>query len=345
MNRSLSGFWASICLLLGATSLVSGQFSGNVSKVGTTAANFLEVGVGARPVALGGAYVALAEDVSSIYWNPAGLARIRNFQVIMNHAEWLADINFEYLGLAKRIPGIGVAGLAISAVNMSDMEVRTVANPDGTGEMFSVSNLAIQFSYARAVTDRFSIGFSSKYVYEQIWHMSASAIAFDFGTLYRTTFNGLTIGMSISNFGTSMQMMGRDTQIRVDIDPLSAGNNDNIRGSLATDHFPLPLIFRFGIMMPVKFTNGQELFFMVDGLHPNNNHQSVNIGMEYALGQRLFLRGGYKSLFLEEGEEGFTAGIGFKAKAFRYFGFMVDYAYQDFGRLLNTQFFTLRLMF
>lgn len=347
MNKNKRNMIKLLALLL---SLIFGfsaqaQFRQNVSKAGTTAGNFLEIGIGARAMAMGGAFVARANDISSLYWNPAGLPAINNFQMILNHVNWLADINFDYFGIAKTVPGIGVMGLSIAAITMDDMQVRTVGQPDGTGESFSASDLSIQFSFARQVTSRFSIGFSSKYIFEQIWHTSASAFAFDFGTIYRTAFNGMTIGMSISNFGSSMKMSGRDTQIRVDIDPISAGNNDNIRGSLETDRFSLPLIFRFGIMMPIQLSEQQEIFIMADGLHPNNNYESVNIGAEYTLYSRYSIRGGYKSLFLDDTEEGFTLGAGFKTSISRYLKLNLDYAYQDFGRLTNTQFFTLQLEF
>lgn len=335
--------WAAIMLTIFWCSFGLAQFRQKVSKVGLTAANFLEIGVGARPMGVGGAFVARADDITSLYWNPAGLSGVGNVQLLFNHVDWVADINFEYFGLVKTVPGMGAIGLAISAVTMEDMIVRTVANPDGTGEMFSASDLALQLSFARQVTDRFAIGFSGKFVYEQIWHTAASAIAFDFGTLYRTAFNGMTIGMSISNFGTSMKMSGRDAQIRVDIDPLHTGNNDNIRGSLETDRFPLPLIFRFGLMMPIKISQHQQISLMADGLHPNNNYESLNIGAEYNLDDRFFLRAGYKSLFLEDTEEGFTLGAGVSTRWFQAVNLLIDYAYQDFGRLNFTQFFTLRM--
>ena len=96
---------------------------------------------------------------------------------------------------------------------MPDDKVRTVDQPEGTGEYFSAGDLAFGISYARKLTDRFSIGFTAKYIQESIWHMSSSAFAIDAGTIFRTDlFGGMVIGASISNFGTSMKLSGIDTR-------------------------------------------------------------------------------------------------------------------------------------
>ncbi len=319
------------------------QFVDNVSKVGTTAANFLEIGIGARAVAVGGAFAAMTDDISALYWNPAGLHHINNFELLMNHVNWIIDINLDYFGLAKNIPGIGVLGFSVTAVTMDEMKVRTVTQPDGTGERFSSGDFAFQLTFAKKITDRFALGVSVKSVYEHIWHMNSHSFAMDFGTMYRTDLNGMILGMSISNFGSSMKMIGSDNEIFADVDKVNGGNNDKIRASLESGRFPLPLLFRFGIMLPLHISEEQLLRLTIDGIHPNNNYESVNVGMEYTYSGKYSVRAGYNSLFLKDGEGGLTIGAGLNLSPYENFALLLDYAWQDLGRLNNMHFFSISL--
>ncbi|MCI0495009.1 PorV/PorQ family protein, partial [candidate division KSB1 bacterium] len=181
-----------------------------VTKVGTTAAQFLKIGVGARAIAMGGAFVAVANDVTGLYWNPAGIARMPRSEAILLHTGWLADINFDYAGIAINMGRFGTIGASITSVSMGDMKVRTELQPEGTGEFFAAGDIAGSLAYARNLTDKFSIGFNAKYVHQRIWHTASSGFAIDVGTLFTTQFKDMKIGMSISNFGTNMKLSGRD---------------------------------------------------------------------------------------------------------------------------------------
>ena len=188
------------------------------------------------------------------------------------------------------------------------------------------------------------IGFTGKYIREHIWSSNASGIAVDVGTLFTTPFRGLRVGLSITNFGTKMQMTGDDLLVQVDIDPTIVGNNDQINSLIQTGKFDLPLLFRVGFSMEVLQTEQNRITLAVDALHPNDNAESVNVGGEYEFKRLIALRGGYRSLFLPDSEEGFTAGIGLRYKLSS-FGFKLDYAYEDFGRLQDIQKFTLQFAF
>ncbi|NIT57640.1 MAG: PorV/PorQ family protein, partial [Aliifodinibius sp.] len=180
-------------------------FSRDVTKVGTTAAPFLTIGVGARPLAMGGAFVSVANDASAMFWNVSGISKVRGPEIIFNHSDWLADINFDYVGIVAPLSNFGTIGVNITSLSMDDFEQTTEMQPEGTGVRFSVGSMAIGLSYARQLTDKFTIGFTGKYVREHIWNTSATGFALDIGTLFTTPFNGLRIGMSISNFGTKLQ--------------------------------------------------------------------------------------------------------------------------------------------
>jgi opacity protein-like surface antigen len=319
--------------------------SGRLTNVGTTAAPFLEVGVGSRAIGMGAAFVAVANDVSALYWNPAGLCRIGHSEAVFERIEWLADINFNYLGATIPFGRWGTAGFFLNAMTVPKMAVRTVDFPDGTGEEFDASSIAVGLSYSFALTDRFSIGLTGKYVSERIWHEKSSSIAIDIGTLYYTGFKGLRIGAAITNFGPSMQMDGSDLIIYYDADPSIDGNNDRIMGKLMTDEWPLPLNMQFGIAYDVFDTKFSRLTVALDAFHPINNTESVNTGCELSILDLLYARVGYKAIGQQDTEEGITFGAGLRYKMFGQSHIKFDYAYADFGLLEYVNRFTLRLDF
>jgi len=322
------------------------SFAQEVTKVGTTAAGFLNIDVGARALGMGGSFVSVADDISSMYWNPAGVARLSGPQALFTHSRWIADVNFNYAAFALPLGNIGTLGANATFLTMDEMERTTVFEPDGTGEMFDAGSYAFGLSYARNLTDRFSIGFNVKYINEKIYHSSASGAAFDIGTLFDTQYYGLKIGMSITNYGTKMQMGGRDMLIQTDIDPQIAGNNYNINADLKTDAFDLPLMFRVGLSMDVlKGMADSNLILSVDATHPNDDVESLNVGGEYWFHKMFALRAGYKSLFARDSEEGLCFGAGVNYKLLGYTNIMIDYAYEDFGVLKDVQLFTLGLGF
>ena len=318
----------------------------SVTKVGTSAANFLKIGVGARGIAMGGAYVSLANDASAMFWNPAGISLIQGGEAFFNHNEWIAGINFDYAGVVFAIPNVGSFGMNATFLTMSEMERTTEFYPEGTGQMFSAGSFALGATFARSLTDRFSIGFNFKYINEHILNSSASGFAIDIGTLFITQFRGLRIGANISNFGTKMQMSGRDILVQHDVDPLRDGNNDRINANLETDKFDLPLSLRFGISYDLlQDIANNQLWLSVDAVHPNDNVESLNIGGEYVFANIFSLRGGYASIRSQETEKGLTFGAGLKYKFMGRVLAKIDYAYESFGRFNNLQKISLAIGF
>lgn len=320
-----------------------GQIGSTLNKTGTTSAQFLKIGVGPRAVGMGGAFTAVADDINSIYWNPAGLARMNSKEAYFNHVDWITDVNLDYAGYGMDISGFGTIGAFVSVLSMGDMAVRTLESPEGTGEFFSVGSLLLGISYARNLTDEFSIGFNVKYINEHIWHESASSIAFDIGTLYSISFlNQFRLAASISNFGTKMRLEGRDI---LQITTVGAGEGNIINTNLELDEFELPLIFRFGAAVDAIKSDENRLTVAVDAVHPNDNSEHVNTGLEYTWNETFFIRGGYKSLFENEGEQGLTLGVGINYRLVEAVKVKFDYAYQDFGRLNDVHYFSIGLRF
>lgn len=317
-----------------------------VTKTGTTAAKFLSVGIGPRANAMGGAFSAVADDASSVRWNPAGIAYSDDYQAMFTYSTLFADIKLSYLGLI--IPGGNTGNFAasVTALDYGKIEVTTESQPDGSGETYSPGSYAIGISYARSITDDFMVGATSKLVTESIYHSSATGIAFDIGTMFKTPFYGVKFASSITNFGTKMQMGGDDLLTRYDVDPQRAGSSKTIDANIATDRFDMPLRLQIGISREFVPAESQRLILAVDGIVPNDNNQSVNIGGELSMFDDLIsLRGGYKALFLKDSQEGLTLGVGVRYKEFELFSIGVDYAYQKYTYLGNVQSFGIQMRF
>ncbi len=327
--------------------LVYGQTSRNVSKVGTTAATFLEIGIGAAANGMGAAFVSQANDATALYWNAAGIANLNENELMVSHTNWIASTNLDYAALVIPLGNFGNLGFSFTSLSMPDEKVRTVEQPEGTGEYYSAGDIEAGISYARSLTDRFSIGFTAKYIQETIWHMSSNAIAIDAGTMFRTDlFGGMVIGASISNFGTAMKLSGIDTRTFARVDPTKLGSTDQIPYSIDLDSWGLPLLFRIGVSTsPIK-TEDYRWTVSVDALHPNDNYESMNAGTEFAFKDFLFLRAGYQSLFLVDGEGGLSLGIGLNSKMLFSSGIVkFDYAYRNFGRLQGVHIFSVGVKF
>ncbi|MGA9120547.1 MAG: PorV/PorQ family protein [Bacteroidota bacterium] len=330
--------------LLGGGIAAAQTFKSDVSKKGTTAASFLSISQGARAASMGSAFVAVADDWSALYWNPAGIASLGN-GVMFDHTLWLADIGYNFIGGSVNLGSFGSLGMSVTSSSIGDMRVTTVTQPDGTGEVFNVSQVAFGLTYALKLTDDFAIGFTPKYVYERIYKMDASALAIDVGVKYATPFKGIILGMSISNFGQKMHMTGQNAIVLYDSDPSNSGNNGRIPAELTTDEWSLPLNFRVGVAYHPDLGEMHKITLAVDALHPSDDYESVNVGGEYTFDDIISFRGGYKALFLKDSEESFTLGVGVKQRLLGNITLIADYSYLDFGRLTSVHKITVGMGF
>jgi len=312
---------------------------------GSTVGQFLKIEPGARAVAMGGAFVSLANDASTLYWNPAGISKLHNSAALFSHTSWLAETNHNFAGIVIKINDQHAFGLSYTSLTMPEMEVRTEFYQDGTGEYFSASDYSLGITYALTITDQFSIGFTGKYVGQSIWHMTASTIAFDVGVHYQTPLKGLKLGMSISNVGGKLKYEGEDNFIYYDFDPDQHGTSDKIFADIKMDEWDLPILFRVGLSYTLFNNEDHSLLISADALHPNDYNESVNTGFEYGFKERFFIRAGYKSLFKEESEEGLTAGAGLVYYVTDMIPVKVDYAFADFGRLNSVHRFSIEIGF
>ncbi len=328
--------------LLVVAILVANIFAQN--KVGTTAADFLTIPVGARATAMGGAFVAYANDVTAAYYNPGALSKLSSSEFIASRTEWLVGTDHNWVGLVFKLDENNAFAISFNQLDYGEEEITTEQNPTGTGQFWDATDMAIGISYARNLTDRFSIGGTFKMIQSRIWNESASAFALDIGLVFDTQFDGLTLAMNISNFGTEMQLDGPDLFEPIDIDPSNAGNNQNISGQLETDQWELPLVFAVGLSYDVLKNSEWQFSVLTDANYPINTTPFVNVGGEIGWNDILFLRSGYSSLFEEDAEEGFTAGFGLQYNIAG-FNLRVDYSYMDFGIFDNINRYGLSISF
>lgn len=311
-----------LALILIAGLLVVSTGAAKFSKVGTTGANFLKISCG-RAVGMGDAFVAVADDASAAYFNPAGLAGVSR-QAHLNHCDWIADVNHDYLAVVLPVENFGTVAFSATALTMGSIEVTTIDNPatrgredEGTGLFISASDFAFGVSYARMITDKLAFGLTAKGVTQIIWDMSASALGVDLGLFYNTGFRSLRIGSTVSNFGTQLAFTGRQLDYSLNpIESLPSG----LMGTHKTTSAPLPTTFKFGVAYDFVDVGPNKLTAAVDVTHPSDINETVNIGLEYGYNRNFFLRAGY--ILNTDGEyqqkigqlTGLSAGLGVMGK-------------------------------
>lgn len=318
----------------------------DVKKIGTSSAAFLQIPVGAKGIAMGSAFTAIADDGSAMFWNPGNLANQSKRTLFVHHSPWLPGLGYYYLGFSLPVENIGVFGINVTSLQSDEMDITTPEAPMGTGETFTAASTAVGIVFARRLTDRFSIGANFKYIDEKIFHSNATGFAFDVGTMFITPFRNVRFGVSVSNMGTRMQMNGEDLNTYVDVAPAQQGNNDNIVAGLKTDRFDLPIVMRIGISWDLRLPEGSRLTLACDGVNPNDNAQSLNLGVEFAAWKELLvLRGGFNELFLADRENGLTLGAGLKIPYANDFNLAFGYAYQDFEFLGGVNHISIEITF
>lgn len=338
MKRSI--FFMIVFVLLAPVSNLFAQ-----SKAGTTIAQFLKIEPSARAAALGNAGTSLYGEASSLYYNPASLGRLEKIDAQFTYNKWLADINYNYAVVGVPLQGIGTLAIQMTSLNSGEMDVRTVEQPLGTGERFSVTNFALGLGYGMMLTDRVSVGLQLTYFQESIWHSSLTGFALNIGVQYQVEVDGLTIGAALMNFGPRAKYEGRDAYVNFDFDPKKYGDNDQLPAQLRMDEWGLPTAFRVGMSYPVRFSKDYKLILIADAFHPNDNKESISLGGEFQLLDIFYVRGGYRNLFLEDLEGGAVLGGGVKASISGGYVIRFDYAWADYGRLDQAHRFTFGIGF
>jgi hypothetical protein len=322
----------SICLALNMPVFSQGN-------LGQSGANFLQIAAEPRGAALGGAITAITEGAAALYWNPAGAVQAQNIDINFSHTDWFLDTKLMYVGVVKNMDRIGAFGISFTSFYMDELDVTTVYDSEGENSgTWDAGDLAIGLSYARSLTDRFTFGVTAKFVREEIWNLSASQVALDVGSLYRTDFLNLRLGMAVRNFSGKMKFDGDaiDNRIQEEID---RGLSNNPRIERLTPEFRLPQVFQLGIAFdPVRMESG-SLTLLADVTVPSDNEELMVFGAEYQFHNLAFIRGAYRVDY-ESGDFSFGGGINLNVAGFNS---RFDYSYSTMGVLGSVHRFGLGL--
>jgi len=313
------------------------------TKTGTTLAQFLKIEPGARAAGMGNAGVSLYDGIQSVYYNPAALGSLTKSAVQFTHSDWYAGIAYDYAAGAVTL-GFGNLFASITSLSSGDIDVRTVDQPLGTGERYSVSDLALGLGIGRQITSQFGVGIQVNYLTESIWHTSMNALTLNVGTVYMLSENGARIGASISNLGTTTRFTGGDLAIQYDNDPDAHGDNSSLPADQFTDDFPVPVLFRAGITVPRQLGSDSKLLVQVDAYHPSDNTESMSTGAEWMLKDVLSVRAGYQKLFEQDSDLGLTLGAGLQGSMGDLL-FSADYAWAAHSSLDDTHRITFVISF
>ncbi len=311
-----------IMLLTG--SVVLGQ-----TKLAQTGFQFLSVQTDARATAMGEAYTTITGSSSSLFYNPAGMADVKGmFDVSLASMEWIANINYNALSMAYSPDKgqYGVFGLSITTVDYGDdiYGTQVWGNSDGFVEtgLIEANAISIGFGYARRLTEKFSVGGQIKWVSQHLGESVipgkgvkknlAGVLAFDFGTVFKTGFESLAVGMSVRNFSQEIEYEQESLQ--------------------------LPLTFKIGISADIfdfiDDTPDEHTFLVsIDAVHPRSFSEYINTGFEYSIKDLVALRLGYISA---QDEQGLSYGAGVQ-----WVGIGIDYSYTPFGVFNSVQRFSL----
>ena len=286
-------------------------------KVGTAGAQFLELGVSARAVGMGDAFLSVCDDASAVYYNPAGLTQLLDRQALFTHVSYPADITYDFIGVGYPTPRWGgVWGVGFLMLNAGDMPFTPYDVGLEPSQTFTCKEYALSFSYARSLTDRFNVGVTLKIIDQLYDTERATGWAADVGTLYDTGFKGFKIGMVVTNFGPDLSMID--------------------------ESYPLPMNFRFGGVFDLYRRGDHSAVLAAEGSHPNDNSEKFNSGVEYWYKDRFSLRLGNH---FEYDSGGLSAGGGARFSLSEAYQLNFDYGYHDMDWLESMHRFTVGLGF
>ncbi|HEY5536152.1 MAG TPA: PorV/PorQ family protein [Ignavibacteria bacterium] len=296
-------------------------------RTGTASLQFLKIGNGARGTGMGESFTAVANDISALCYNPAGLVQFKENGVIFSHTEWFVDTRLEYFGGVYHF-GSNAIGIGVTSLRTEDMKITTEFQPEGTGSYFRFSDIAIGLSFARQMTTQFSFGATVKYVEETLGELKTRTILGDLATYYMTGLGTSRFAVMISNFGGQVK---------------PSGSVNLLEGRTVNDFqsFPPPTVFKIGFAFEPLLNETNRITTSIQLNSPNDNKENLNIGAEYAYKDFLFFRGGYK---FNVDAESFSAGAGLKfpisfAKA------SLDYSVSRYKELGFTHRLSMNILF
>lgn len=266
------------------------------SKSGTAGLQFLKIGAGAKETAMGEAVSSLVNDANAVFWNASGIAFVENYEVAFSHNSWLANSKHNSAVFAFPFASF-VFAVSAASFQINEFEETTALMPDGTGRIVSAGDYVFGLAAARRFTDRLSIGLQVKYVHEKLDDYSINNILFDVGAIYATGFRDLTLGFSLQHFGPDMRLLNQD--------------------------FRTPLLFRLSASDKQIIDDDFSITAAAELVHPTDNIEWVNMGLEFQLLKYIAIRGGHR-INVDEGKWSF--GLGLIPPLISGFSSRIDYA-------------------
>ena len=326
--RKIYSLCFSLFLLLGFISI---SFASGGNRTGTGGAAQLNIPVGARTIAMGGANIASAYGIEALYWNPAGVAKMnKSVAVTFSHMSHIADIGVEYGAVAASIEGFGVLSFNVKALTMDDILITTTQDPDGTGATFSPQMLVAGVSFSKLLTDNIAVGVTANYISETLGQVDATGLAFNVGVSYDNlaNINGLSFAVAIKNLGAEMQYDGAGLLQQADVDDY---NRPPQLYKADSAPFEIPSQFEIGFAYSRSFDDMNALQLSTSFQNNNFSGDEYKVGAEYVFNDLFFVRGGYAFAPDVEDEDyiyGLTAGVGLLYEV-EGIDMMVDYAFRD----------------
>lgn len=329
------------------------------TRVGTRGANFLEIGIGARATSLAGAFGAMADDASALYWNPAGIAVNPRFTVLFSYNDLYGDFDVNHYFAGVTLPvGDGALGFSALTLASGDIPRTTEEYPEGGdpqfGSTFSWNSTALGASYARQITDRLSVGATLKFIQEGIDDASATYWGGDAGVAFRTGLLGTTLAATLLNLGSSGEFSGTLLNSIVTSAAEVFETGRTVSTTLNTRGWEMPTVFTFSVLWDIVGSpdawatpNPNHRFvLMTDAVDAIDTPLQLRAGLEYGYREILFLRAG--KLWPNENDTqfrdfsyGLSGGFGV-AIPISERKLIFDYAYQNRGLLDNIQVFTIQ---
>lgn len=297
-----------------------GSAGGDFSKVGGAGGQFLKIGVGARATAMGNAFSAVANDLTSTFWNPAGIAKVNSMAADFSYNSWLSSYSHSFAGIALPLGEDFTAAVSVISFSSGDIAVTTIEKPEGTGAKYQIGDIMLGLTVGGNLTDQFSFGFSAKVVNNKISTLSSTGLVIDIGTLFDTQFMGIKIGFSIHNLGLKQSFEGSELNMVKKL--WSSMNATPLDGNFNSYDYSLPIIFRAGLSSEVY--KDEEHSVLVAGEFDTyfDVKEQFSLGAEYVWNDLLALRGGY---IFGQDQLGLTGGVGLKYDADAFSG-RIDYS-------------------
>lgn len=272
---------------------LSSAYAGNSLRLGTAGAQELLIPYGSRGTAMGGAVLSTTYGIEAMYWNPAGLSSLEGTEAAFTHLPYIADIDVNFVGIATAIEGFGTVGFGAKVVSIGEIEETTEDMPDGTGRYFDPSLTVLNVTYAREFTANVSFGVTAMFINENIAEASASGVAFDVGFIYRPRWYGLSLGLSIKNYGPEMAFDGIGFYQELDNRPVTP----------EAAKFDLPSSINIGVGYDF-LDDGKNLANLSGNFRSNNYSEDYwQGGAEYVYDGKYALRAGYNFSNLDSNDD------------------------------------------